>query len=673
MIVKQQKSMRLSITGMGNLLIEDTEKDGRWEAGNTGWITFSDRGTKVRYSLGLPVIRETSSGAEMIFTGQSHRPFCVRTLIEMTEKGVILSVLSIDTDEGFESVEYPAHLFSFLSGESDSCLVIPNKQGTIIPGRLDAGFMRYMHNTWANISDIDVTLPFESCTLNMTWFGAVSHASSLFAYMETPDDCALHVVGNCVVDDAGAAVNARHGAVQGKRICSLTPVWNASHGRLAYERRLTVRPVEGGYVGMTKAYRKLVIENGRYVSLKEKIRRNPEIEKLIGAPDIKIYIYTNRPNRPYFRSWSEPVLNGYERVHTTFDQVGEMAESLKEEGVDRALMLLGGWNRAGYDREHIDMWPPAEKAGGIEGLARAGKKVREMGYVFSLHDNYQDIYLDSPSYDKKYVMKDQEGKEKLGGIWDGGLCRLVCSKMSLELIRSTVEQVMKHVPISSYYLDTITSALLYECYDESHSLTRREDKEAKQKVLDYLTEEVGLIAGGEAGIDWAVAHIPFFEGLPGDAVGYFSGIDAAGFGISVPLFNLVYHDAVICYWQHGQPFGREDHENHVLHDLLSGQPSSWSVVYEQWADLLPLIKQCYELLGTLHRKTAYSEIADHKFLTEDYLVQESRFADGTRVIVNYGITTYETETFQIDPKGFLVEYQGKEAIQGSFSRLARMK
>lgn len=672
MIVKQRNHLQLRITEMGNIVIEDLEKDGRWESRNTGWITFSDKGNSKRYCLGQPEIQETKNGARMTFISQSLHPFRITTLIETEDEGIRLTIVAVDTEEAFESLEYPANLLSFLSGEADSYLVIPNKQGTLIPGRLDAGFMRYMHNTWANISDIDVTLPFESCTLNMTWFGAKTHASSLFSYMETPEDCALHIVGNGVVDDTGLTANARQGQCPGTRICSLTPVWNSSHGRLAYQRKMVICSADGGYVGMAKLYRKRVMENGRFVSLKEKISRNPEVEKLIGAPDIKIYVYTNRPNRPYYRSWSEPVLNGYERVHTTFDQVGEMAQELKSAGVDQALILLGGWNRAGYDREHIDMWPPAQKAGGADGLARAGKKVRELGYVFSLHDNYQDIYLDSPSYDKKYVMKDEGGKEKLGGIWDGGLCRLVCSKMSLGLIKHTVEQVMGQVDISSYYLDTITSALLYECFDQEHPLTRGEDKEAKQRVLAYLTEEKGLIAGGEAGIDWAVAHAPFFEGLPGDSIGYFSGIDAAGFGISVPLFNLVYHDAVVCYWQHGQPFGREDHENHVLHDLLSGQPSSWSLVYEQWKDLLPLIKQCYELLGTLHKRTAHMEMTTHQFLSDDYAVQESRFADGTRVLVNYGITTYETDEFRIAPKGFRVEYPGEEATQGGFSRLVQM-
>ena len=59
------------------------------------------------------------------------------------------------------------------------------------------------------------------------------------------------------------------------------------------------------------------------------------------------------------------MLAGYSKVHTTFDQVAEMSDDLKTMGVDKCMILLGGWNSMGYNREHVDMWPPAEDAGGI--------------------------------------------------------------------------------------------------------------------------------------------------------------------------------------------------------------------------------------------------------------------------------------------------------------------
>jgi len=401
--------------------------------------------------------------------------------------------------------------------------------------------------------------------------------------------------------------------------------------------------------------------------LRQKIERNPRIEKLLGAPDVKIYIYTHRQDNPLLRSWSEPVLDGYTRIHTTFLQAGEMVRQLKQSGVENALIILGGWNRAGYDREHVDMWPPATGAGGVEGLRELAQTVREQGYILSLHDNYQDFYPDAPNYDDRFLMKGTDGTPQLGGVWDGGLCRLICSSQAETLMNKTLDEVQKYIDVTSYYLDTISATKLYECYDPCHPLTRQEDKACKTAVLRRLAGR-GLIPGGEGGTDWALAYCAYFEGLPGSAVGYFTGIESPEFGIAAPLFNLVYHDAVISYWQHGQPFGREDHANHLLHDILSAQPSSWSLIYEQWEDTLPLIRQCYELLGRLHRRTAHSQMLSHEFLTADYAVQRARYEDGTQTVVNYGIRTYKTDGLVLPPKGFCIAFPGEEPIIGELKR-----
>jgi hypothetical protein len=469
------------------------------------------------------------------------------------------------------------------------------------------------------------------------------------------------------MDEKGLRVNSRQGDLPGERYSSLAPVWRSSMGALRYARTVKLTLVDGGYVGMAKLYRQCVQKNGRFVSLREKIGKNPLIEGMIGAPDLKIYIYTNRRNETRLRSWSEPVLDGYECVHTTFDQVGEIVDDMKHMGIEHALVLLGGWNRAGYDREHIDMWPPAEKAGGVHGLSHASKKAVDSGYVFSLHDNYQDIYPDSPSYDEKYVMKHEDGSPKLGGIWDGGLCRLVCSSAAHELAEPVIRSVRDATSVNSYYLDTTTSAPMYECYDEAHPITRKDDRENKTKLLEHLAEQ-GWVVGAEAGVDWAVPVCSFFEGMPGSSIGLNHGIESAGFGIMVPLFNLVYHDAVVCYWQHGQPFGREDHINHVLHDLVSAQPSSWSFVYDQWEDLKPLIAQCYGLLARLHEQTAHSELVSHEFLTGGFEMHRSVFGDGTEVVVNFDIISHEYDGRKVAPKGFMVRTPGKEDICGRMSR-----
>jgi hypothetical protein len=125
---------------------------------------------------------------------------------------------------------------------------------------------------------------------------------------------------------------------------------------------------------------------------------------------------------------------------------------------------------------------------------------------------------------------------------------------------------------------------------------------------------------------------------------------------------------VVGYWQHGTPHGREDHANHVLLDLLYGQPSSWSIEYSQWKDLKPLFLQVAELLGGLHARTAHASMTGHYILTDDYMVQQTTLSDGTTISVNFGITSYEDEKLHLPPKGFQVVYPEGESVKGRVER-----
>lgn len=671
----ENKVLRVEILGPGTIRVINLFNGRVWEEYNLGQITLAKDKTIIKASLLKAQSIEKKDGIIKIYFDSMWSEtagkikFEMETSLTLDKESLILEVSKIimPPDWKLVGIEYPFHLFLIKSGSENGYLVIPFKQGVIVPSKLNAGFMRFMHNTWQTISDIERVLPFESGSINMPWFGTVVNNSGLFGYIETPDDCSLHIICNSVINDKGVVVDARQGQNPGQRISSLSPVWISSKGNLSYPRRLRIELISGGYVDMTKRYLSYSKRIGRYVSLKDKIEKNPLVEKVIGAPDIKIYVYTNRLNNPYLRAWSGPILDGYSKLHTTFRQVSEMALEAKRLNIEKCLFILAGWSYAGYDRKHIDIWPPAEVAGGETGLKEASEIITKEGYLLALHDNYQDFYTDAPSYDEYYLMKDENGSIRLGGIWDGGLCHLICSSQALQFAKRNLDLIMRATKINSYYLDTTTATCLWECYDKNHPVSRSEDKQNKLELLKFLSGQ-GLVVGSEGGTDWAIPICSFFEGLPGSSEGFYSGIESMGFGIIAPLFNLVYHDAIVCYWQHGQPFGREDHSNHVLHDLLCGQPSSWSLVYEQWEDLKPLILQCYKLLADFHKKTAYHPMISHEFLTPDFAVQRTRFGDGSEVTVNFGITSHVIDKIKIPPKGFILKTYGESVKLGTINR-----
>ena len=368
--------------------------------------------------------------------GRTLPDFALTVTLDLTagEAAADLIVQSLELDAGMvlEFLAYPHHQLTLQTAREDGYLVVPSNQGVIIPSQFETGFMRFQHNTWFKIADQEHTLLFNSGRLNMPWFGAVKRSNgrqlALLAHVETSADAALKVICNKVVPTPRLARPGDEPS-QGKRLSTLTPIWRGNLGKLGYARRLRLELIPGGsYVDLAKRYREKVIAGGHFSSLKQKFAENPLMERLIGAPDIKIYIYTNRLDEPYYRAGSQPVLTGYERVHTTFAQVTEMVEDLHSNlKLDRALILLGGWIRAGYDRQHPDVWPPAEKAGGIEGLRQASEAATSKGYLFALHDNYQDMYPDAPRYNPKYIMRNRDGSLMRGHVWDGGPCYLIDS------------------------------------------------------------------------------------------------------------------------------------------------------------------------------------------------------------------------------------------------------
>lgn len=671
--VLENENIKVKVAESGLLSVIDQVRGVSWNSKYPGWVEVFETSVKEKISLGKSErsIRTARNRITIIFNGLfgntlTDPDFSMEVLLKLSDNHLDIEISNLSSKFKLQSIEYPAHLLSVKSGDEDGYIVAPNLQGILIPSRYDAGFMRYGQNIWDEIADKEHWWTLESGNLNMPWFGANKDNSSLMAVVLTSSDCQLHLIGNKLVKNDGMATIDRKGHTKGERISSLSPIWLATMQSFGYARKMRLEFVENGYVGMAKKYKEYAKQSGRYVTLQEKILKNAEYEKIIGAPDIKIYCYTNRLNEPSLKSWSEPVLNGYSRVNTSFDQVSEFSKELKSEGVNKCLILLAGWNRMGYDREHVDMWPPAEKAGGISGLRKAAETVKAQGYLFALHDNYDDFYPDAPTYDEKYILRKADGSLEEGGIWDGGLCHIICPVQREGLLDRNMALIQNDIPLNAYYFDVITNTSHYECYDQRHPVSRRDDLRHRLKLLKNITDR-GLVIGGERGTDWAMPEVAFCEGLSGGGIGFHRGLNYRT-GITIPLFYLVYHECVVGYWQHGTPSGREDHVNHMLMDLLNAQPSSWSIEYDQFEDMKPLIVDAYKLLSPLHENTAHSAMINHKILSDDYMVQKSEFENGTEVWVNYGLTTYKADQFEIPPKGFRILVYGKKEKSGSFVR-----
>ena len=268
---------------------------------------------------------------------------------------------------------------------------------------------------------------------------------------------------------------------------------------------------KGDYVTIGQAYRKVAQEKGWLVTWDQKLKTNPQRAKLFGAINFKLWSTLDR------RMNAESTKEESVRVNWTFDEAAQVAEHLKRDlKLDEVLFIMGGWIHRGYDNQHPDILPTAPECGGDAAFADCARRVRSLGYLFCLHDNYQDIYRDSPSWDEKLIMKTPDGKLARGGHWAGGTAYLTCSQMALELAKrpQNLPAVKALCAADAYFIDTTYAAGLQECFDPAHPLTRWDDMKWKQALSDYGREVFGIF-GSECGREWAIPHSDFFEGLTG--------------------------------------------------------------------------------------------------------------------------------------------------------------
>ncbi|MCW5982537.1 MAG: hypothetical protein KIT09_30905 [Bryobacteraceae bacterium] len=488
---------------------------------------------------------------------------------------------------------------------------------------------------------------------SMAMFGAVKEGSGLLLWW----------------DDPYAEIAVDYASSPKPRLSMSLPMRRSA-------RSVRFQPIgRGGYVEIAKAYREVARRRGFLKTLAEKAKENPNVEKFFGAADFKPFAYM--PLAPKTR-WNP---SDKERVELnfTFEECADLAEHFHNDlGIDRAMLVLNGWINRGYDNRHPDILPAAPPIGGNAGLAACSRRVKALGWLFGLHDNYQDLYRDAPSWDESYLIKNEDGSIRQGGVWAGGQCWLICSRKSAELAsrEQNVPAVNKLFSPDVYFSDTVFAAGLYECHDRDHPTTRTDDIEHKQKLCDYLRGVVGLF-GSEEGREWGVPHADYFEGLMSHKTRWRRPDDK---DIILPMFELVFADAIPIY-THQSDRPEPDNPTYILDHLLYAEmPVYYFGKHRYWKDraqdfkprpgsedrmafaqggrfnaIDQFIKNTYEVLSPLHRLTALMEMTDHDFLTADRMVEKTRFGDDVDIVVNYGSSDYRYQNALLPQYGFVIK------------------
>jgi hypothetical protein len=373
---------------------------------------------------------------------------------------------------------------------------------------------------------------------------------------------------------------------------------------------------------MCKRYRAYAKKAGLLKTLAEKRRANPDVDLLVGAVNVWC--------------WDDDALaivrdmkaQGIERI---------LWSHRRRPDVIRAMNEMGGVLTSRYDIYQDLMDPEIVKA-----------------QLRRVHPDWtQDAWPDD-------IMLDAKGQPRKG--WrvrgrDGQMypCAVLCDRQAVAYARDRVPAELKSHPYKCRFIDTTTASPWRECYDTHHPMTRSDSRHWKMQLLRYMSEEIGLVTGSETGHDAAVPYVHYFEGML--SLGPYRVPDAGrrmreiweevpervakfqlGHRYRLPLWELVYHDCVVAQWYWGDYnnklpslWGKRD-----LFNVLYGTPPMFMFTRDYWQQNKDRFARSYKRVCPVARAVGYAEMVDHRFLTADRDVQQTRFANGVEVTANFG-------------------------------------
>lgn len=451
---------------------------------------------------------------------------------------------------------------------------------------------------------------------SMGFVGYLSESGGLLVTAETRDDCRWWFG-----KDAAGRMWAANVQID-------------SLGEMRYERAVHLYPVDADIVALAKRYRARVQERGQFVSWEQKMAVRPELERLFGA--LMCFV-------------------GY--CQDDLDYVAA-CRKLRDYGFDRALVYpvrfsayqqqihMGG-------RPAIELSP--EEVAAIKGL---GYDVAPWSWLNeALDDGTEEI--------RRLFRRNARGEAVPHWAIDEQQWYLVCY--------SVLEQVQQRAlqgPLADLtwdHFDVLACVAGLECYALDHAphagrpLSRAENREGVRRAFR-----------ADAARGMAVSSENFNDAFAAD---YDLGSVKAWpqYGPwpfwPVPLTMLVYHDSLIHSWwevhNYNSPWFGRTRAAGPWFEYGGGRPALMAALDALMGcppDVFPfgaqygwtgrgtetfLYRYRFEdpevqialrealPVARLHRRIGRQEMVHFRFLSEDGYVQESAFADGTRVVANF--------------------------------------
>ncbi len=439
---------------------------------------------------------------ETVYAGFGNLDLVLKESISVKDNEMTLRLDVLREDSRVKRIVWPAPV-CFNNNDEHAYTLLNLRQGLLIP------------NTWpVTLSPLPFNGQFEAAGNYMPWYAQIRQGHGLLVICNTPWDSGIHVI---------------HEA--NKPGTSVQPYQLPSLGLFRYARSMTYCFIENAdETAVTQYYRKRIEKEGRLYTLREKMKENPLISRLIGTSWVHFGICKNVVPESSFYDAGDPEEN---HACVPFSFRAEEMAKYHELGAGRCYIHLDGWADPGYDNCHPDPYPACIEAGGWNGMRNMILSFHDHGDFFGIHDQYRDFYFNAPSFDRNLAVHLEDGSIPEHARWAGGHQTYLCASQALFFVKRNFTRLKEHgITMDGAYLDVFTCNEPDECFSAEHPMTRKQCLEYRGACLRWLLEH-GILSSSEEVNEWAMKDLVFCHYAPYDFM--LNKPDAPREGIPVPL------------------------------------------------------------------------------------------------------------------------------------------
>ena len=340
----------------------------------------------------------------------------------------------------------------------------------------------------------------------------------------------------------------------------------------------------------------------------------------------------------------------------------QAVQALRDSGLPRLMVTLGeGWEGG--------LWHPETIRAGVDA-----------GYLMAPYDSYQTALgtTENPDWTTAHLGRKahrdcaivlQGGTLKTGFQQSGHYTDPRCVRPLLE---ARVRAVHAKAGFNAWFLDAYATSMLFDSYRDGAPMTQAQNAEANSDASRWLNRVLKLPTGSEDGNALTAQGILFAHGMQTPVLGwgdremtqnkqspYYVGNwyppeqPAVFFKpvplnqpfrtlyfdptMRLPLYQAVFHGSVITthHWLFDSLKLSNVRAENELTQLLYNVPPLYHLSAATLNERLPLIQRQDRFFRPLHQRLATQAMTGFRWLTADRQVQETTFADGSRLVANF--------------------------------------